>query len=223
MYKIYCVCSDCHSQVNIYRNNLSSSEVLRLQISDYTARKRLCFLGEISFTSWNFVLDTQTRPSFSSVSSFVGGDWLWRYSLPKYSVDLRAWFDWKTKALPFSGTWKTFFVAAACDLLMLPDTHVLCEWHSHTSSSHCVVTAWVHYKQSVHGCKNTAYHLLIDHVNKSYHHFISYLVWCTMLWISWTRLEQVSYLQQMFAHISNAIKNGFCQFSHTVAYEWEEF
>jgi len=66
------VCSHCHSQVKIYRNSISSSEVLRLQISDYTVRKRLCFLGEISFSSWNFILDTQTRPSFSSVSYFVG-------------------------------------------------------------------------------------------------------------------------------------------------------
>jgi len=48
-------------------------EVLRLQISDYTVRKILCFLGETSFTSWNFILDTQTRPFFSSVSSSVGG------------------------------------------------------------------------------------------------------------------------------------------------------
>ena len=142
---------------------------------------------------------------------FCGGDWWWGYSLPKCAVHLRAWCDWKTHALQFSGTWKTFFLAAG-DSQMLPDTHILCEWDSHTSSSHCVVTAWAHYKQSVHGCKNTAYHLLLDHINKSYHHFISYLVWCKILWISWTRLEQVSYLQQVFAYISNANKKGFVSF-----------
>ena len=48
-------------------------ESLRLQISDYTVRKRFCFLGEIRFNSLNSILDTQTRPSFSSVSSIVGG------------------------------------------------------------------------------------------------------------------------------------------------------
>jgi len=78
-------------------------EVLRLQIFDFTVRKILCFLGETSFTSWNFILDTQTRPYFSSVTSFVGGDWLRGHSLPKCAVDLRAWFDWKTHALTFSG------------------------------------------------------------------------------------------------------------------------
>ena len=146
---------------------------------------------------------------------FCGGDGWWGYSLPKCAIDLRAWFDWKTHAVPFSGTWKTFFLAAACDSCMLPDTHILCEWDSHISSSQCVVTAWAHYMQSVHGCKNTAYHLLIDHVNKSYHHFIPYLVWYKILWISWTRLEQVSYLQQVFACISNANKKGVFVIFHT--------